>query len=179
MALLLRLALASTLLPGCVTAQGADASKIAYGYFLCPPRNPFVVDDGCTTACCSGSNWDLTCMSFANTVALQAKGLKDPDLATGSRRPGETHGSAERAFASMTAAGRAHTDLGVPKDAVVFFAIAGYPPGHVAISSGILDNSGSPLIVTTGGRYHTGIRLEPLSKLAGRPAWHYLGWAAL
>lgn len=162
--------------------QGAytdGPSKIAYKWFLCPPKNPFNPSDSCTTECCSGSNWDLTCISFVKSVALKAKGIDDPDLLAGSRRDGQPYGSAVKAFDSMIASGRAHFDLNIPKDAAVFFSVDDFSPGHIAVSAGLRDSSNIPLIVSTGSPLHTGIRLEPLSKLAAQKNWHYLGWAAL
>lgn len=147
----------------------------------CPPKNPYLPHDTCNTQCCSGSNWDLSCLGFVESVKKAATGNSDPQLMAGNPLPGQIYGSVERAFRAMESAGRAHYEVGeMPAGAAVFFQIDGFAPGHIAIYSGKKDQNGNLLIVSTGGpKWGSGIHIESLSEMMKRPYWHFLGWADL
>ena len=136
--------------------------------------------------------WDYWCAGFVGQVAQTANGRPDtifvksaPSLDvppsvkpySPSRDTPDKIG-AKVAFNMMTQAGRIHTDFSrMPIGAAVFWT-GGLPYGHVAIFSGHLDQSGSPMIVTTGWPARPGTRLRSLADLnldLGPPA----GWAAL
>ena len=151
----------------------------ALSWMKCPPKNPFI-HDRCTTQCCSGSNWDLTCIGFVEQVSLRANGKVDPQLIVGFPKVGQIYGNVTEAFRAMEKAGRAHYDLNPSPGAAVFFAIAGFSPGHIVISSGLIGPDGGPLMVTTGApSWKTGIHLESLQEMKSRAYWKYLGWAEL
>ncbi len=153
----------------------------ALAWQKCPPKNPFIFNDKCNTQCCSGANWDLTCIGFVESAKFAATGIHDPQLLDGFPQASQKYGSAVRAFFAMKQAGRIFYDIDkMPMGAAVYFSIVGFEPGHIAIYSGKKDANGSPLIVTTGGpTWGSGIQIESLSEMSQRPYWKFLGWSAL
>lgn len=156
-------------------------AKKSLEWLQCPPKNPYYKEDSCQSRCCSGSNWDLTCMGFVQSVKWAALEEEDLELQQGNPLPGQKFGNVERAFAAMEKAGRAHYKIDeMVAGSAVFFKIDGFKPGHIAIFSGLYNQAGDPLIVSTGGpKWGSGIHLESLSKMSKRPYWHFLGWADL
>jgi len=147
----------------------------------CPPKNTHIPHDSCNTSCCSGSNWDLTCIGFVEAVTFAATQKHDPELVDGFPLPGQKFGNVTRSFEAMKKIGRGHESTqDIPPGAAIYFSIVGFAPGHIAISAGKSAADGDTQIVSTGGpTWGSGIRLESLKEMSARKGWKFLGWADL
>jgi hypothetical protein len=165
----------------CNTFASQQVADKALEWQKCPPKNTHIPHDPCNTKCCSGSNWDLTCIGFVEAVTYAATNKHDAELVAGFPLPGQKFGSVLRSFEAMKKSGRTRESTsGISPGAAVYFSIVGFAPGHIAIATGKKNSAGEPLIVSTGGpKWGSGIRVESLSEMSHRQGWKFLGWADL
>ena len=167
--------------PSQVLTTQKSVSQIAQEWLDCPPPNPRR-PSLCEKACCgNGSNWHMSCITFVGEVSKQAKGHVDPLIFKGySKNPPHEFGNPMLSWQLMQESGRAHFDLeNIEPNSAVFFKIPTFPRGHVAIYTGEKNNSGEPLIITTGGYQRKEMRKESALNFAREVNGEILGWAKL
>jgi hypothetical protein len=156
-------------------------SQVAEGWLECPPPNPRR-PKLCSKECCGdGSNWFMSCITFVGETTHTAYGAVDPDLLKGySKNPPYEFGNPMLAWKAMQTSGRARVDFdNIEPGSAVFFSIPAFPRGHIAIYTGQKDESGVPLVVTTGGYKNKVLRKEPMTKTAADAKAKILGWSKL
>ena len=109
--------------------------------------------------------WDNYCLSFVST----AYGDQWSELATS---------TAYGAYENCLNAGLIRTDRNPPAGAVIFQGkINSNPFGHICIATGEKDESGDPILITTGWPGFHGIHRITLGQLEAKSSANYLGWA--